>query len=584
MSGKQLLASSERCVDELLEAVAAANPGYVLLPEQRVMVERGRVLKGLGRRTGVALVSGGGSGHEPFSMGYVGRGMLAGSVAGHVFTSPSAANIAATITAVGKDNPDGVLVIVFNYTGDRINFGLAVERCRAAGMKVDMYVSGDDCALTQLEGTAGRRGLCGTLFIFKIVGALAERGGTLSEALDTCKRLGEALGTIGVAAGGCTLPGASAPLFTVPAGQLELGLGVHGEAGAATIPAGSPREVVAAMLAHLTRQDSTTRLDLQSGDEVAVMVNNLGCITNLEMGNITKEIVSQLKARGVKPVRVYPGSYMTSLDMRGFHVSVLRLKDPSWLALLDDHTAAPAWSTPCLVASDMEGEVNVTDLAPSPCHEKNENAYTLREANHVRALQQCLEAVVAKMPQYEEKLNMLDAECGDGDCGSTFLQGVTGLSKKLSTMTLSHPGQMLSVLGDVASTNMGGSSGGIYSIFFTAAAATMTRPANSHRVTWAAALRAGVQAISKYGGAAPGDRTMLDALVPAVEALEASKDHDDLKTILKAMAAAADEGSRRTSSMKPRAGRATYVRQEKIHGEDAGARCVALVLDALTYH
>ncbi|XP_063872289.1 triokinase/FMN cyclase-like [Scylla paramamosain] len=582
MSVSQLLASSERCVDEGLEGVVAANPGYVLLPKQRVVVERGRVLQGPCRRNGVALVSGGGSGHEPFSAGYVGRGMLAASVSGHVFASPPAANVAAAITAVGKDNPDGVLVIVFNYTGDRINFGLAVERCRAAGMKVEMYVSGDDSALTQLEGTAGRRGLCGTHFIFKIVGALVAQGGSLAEALDTCRRISEATGTIGVAASGCTLPGGTAPLFTVGAGQLELGLGVHGEAGAATIPSGSPREVVAALLAHLTRQDSATRLDLKSGDEVAVIINNLGCLTQLEMTNITKEVISQLKSRGVKPLRVYPGALMTSLDMRGFHVSVLRLKDPSWLALLDAPTAAPAWCAPCL--ADMEGEVLVPDLEPAPCHEKSENIYTLREEGHMRTVRQCLEAVVAKMPQHEESLNALDAECGDGDCGSTFLQGVAGLSKQLASLPLSQPARVLSVLAEIAATNMGGSSGGIYSIFFTAAAATMACPRDSHRATWAAALRAGVEAISKYGGAAQGDRTMLDALVPAVEALEGSKAHEDFTTVVRTMAGAADEGARNTCNMKPRAGRATYVRHEKLKGEDAGARCVALVLDAVSHH
>ncbi|XP_050731638.1 triokinase/FMN cyclase-like [Eriocheir sinensis] len=584
MSEGQLYTSSETCVDEGLEGVVAANPGFVLLPEQRVVVERGRLLEGAGRTRGVALVSGGGSGHEPFPVGFVGSGMLSAAVAGHVFVSPPAANVTAAITAVGKDNPDGVLVIVFNYTGDRINFGMAVERCRAAGMKVEMYVSGDDSALTKLEGTAGRRGLCGTHFVFKIVGALVERGCSLAEALDTCRKLGEATGTIGVAASGCTLPGASAPLFTVARGHLELGLGVHGETGAATIPAGSPREVVAALLDQLTRRDSASRLDLQAGDEVAVIINNLGCLTLLELSSVTKEVVAQLKSRGVRPVRVYPSPVMTSLDMRGFHVSVLRLRDPSWLALLDAPTSAPAWPAPCLAAAHAEDQVKFPDLNLTFSHEKIEGGYKLEEAAHVQTLRRCLEAVVSRMPQHEKSLNALDAECGDGDCGSTFLQGVAGLSKKLPTLKMSHPGQVLTVLGEVAETNMGGSSGGIYSIFCTAAAATMAAPRDSHRRTWAAALRAGAEAISKYGGASTGDRTLLDALVPAVEALEAASDGDDLKSLLKAMAAAADEGARRTAGMKARAGRATYVRDEKVHGEDAGARCLAWLLEALCHN
>ncbi|KAG7173639.1 Triokinase/FMN cyclase-like, partial [Homarus americanus] len=513
----QLLASRERCVDEGLEAAAATNPGYLYIPEHRLIADRRWLMKDGKGKHQVALVTGGGSGHEPFCVGYVGTGMLGAAVAGHVFTSPPPAAVAAAITTVGRDNPAGVLVVVFNYTGDRINCGLAVERCRAAGMK--------------------------------IVGAMTEAGASLEEAMNTCKRLSEAIGTIGVAASGCTLPGASAPLFTVGEGVMELGLGVHGETGAATIKAGTLQEVVEMLLNHLTRKDSETRLDLQSGDKVAVIINNLGGLSQLELSNLTNEVVSQLKNRGVEVKRVYPGQLMTSLDMRGLHVSVLRLLDPTWLPLLDAPTTAPAWPTPYLNTTTTS-QFSMPNLTLTQT--KMDTGYMLSDAAHTQALKACLEAVVAQVPQYEQHLNDLDTTCGDGDCGSTLIKGINGVSKELSGLPLMYPSQVLGVLGEVTASYMGGTSGGVYSILFTAAAAHITSPKASHRLTWATALRAGCDAISKYGGARQGDRTMLDALLPAVEVLEGSPDNHDLRTILKAMATAADEGSKKTAYMGAR--------------------------------
>ncbi|XP_047488459.1 triokinase/FMN cyclase-like isoform X1 [Penaeus chinensis] len=580
----QLINTSERCVDEALEGLMAGNSGLLLLPEQRVVVERAWLT---GRRKGVAIVTGGGSGHEPFAAGYVGEGMLAAAVAGSVFTSPPPASIAAAITAVGKDNPDGVLVVIFNYTGDRVNFGLAVERCRAAGMKVGMYVSGDDSALARVTGTAGRRGLCGTLFVLKIVGAMVQAGATLDQALETCHKLGSAMGTIGFAASACQMPGAPKPLFTVPQGMLELGLGVHGEKGAATIKAGTASQVMETLLDNLTREDSETRLDLQKGDEVAVIVNNLGCTSELEMGILRREVVMQLKQRGVNPIRVYQGSLMTSLDMKGVHISVLRILDPSWVTLLDAPTSALAWPTPIIHEGGKDEAFSVPeyDLNLS-AREALRSSYTLNDPAHAQALRACLESLVAKVPQHEELLNTLDSGCGDGDCGTTLLLGIRAISNQLPDLPTAHPAALLASLGDVASVSMGGSSGGLYSILLTAAAshlASCPSEGVSPRARWAGALRKGVAAVGEYGGARAGDRTMLDALLPAVEALDSSADDadDGPRALLQAMATAADRGARRTKGMKARAGRASYVREEKVTGEDAGARAVACMLQAL---
>lgn len=576
----QLLNSPERCVDDALEGMAALHPGLYLIPNQRVIVDRDRVIEGAQKK--LALVCGGGSGHEPFSAGFVGRGMLGAAVAGPIFTSPPTGLIANAIATLGSGNPEGVLVIVFNYTGDRVNFGQAVERCKAAGIKAEMYISGDDCALTRLEGTAGRRGLCGTIFIFKIVGAMAEAGASLDEALATCRSLGDSMGTIGVAASGCTLPGASSPLFSVPQGMLELGLGVHGEAGAKTIKAGSAQEVVECLLNHLTREDSASRLNLQEGDEVAVLISNLGSVSQLEMGIIAKEVTEQLRRRGVKPLRVYQGLVMTSLDMKGFHISILRLIDPRWVALLDEPTSAPSWPKRCVPLENPLAPVKLPSFSLDISQKQMANSYSLEDRSTCDAFRSCLDAVVKTVPKYEDMLNHLDTGCGDGDCGSTLIAGINALSGQLPDLPFNHPGRVLAVISDIAASSMGGTSGGLYSILFTATAnSLLSTTSRRHREVWMAALKAGVQAVSKYGGASAGDRTMLDALIPALDALESCTNEEDPKAILRVMAEAADGGAKKTAHMKARAGRASYVREETVVGEDAGARAVACVLQAM---
>ncbi|CAL4109001.1 unnamed protein product, partial [Meganyctiphanes norvegica] len=579
----QLLNTTERCVDDCLLGITQAHPGLVLLPEQRVVVDGSCLISGAKPR--VRLVSGGGSGHEPFPVGFIGEGMLSAAVCGPVFTSPPPSSVAAAIAAVGKKNTEGVLVVVLNYTGDRINFGLALERCRSAGIKVEMHVSGDDSALSTLSGTAGRRGLCGTLFTFKIAGAMAARGSSLQDIVGTCQRLAQATGTIGVASSGCRMPGAAAPLFNVEDGHLELGLGVHGEAGAATLKAGSASEVMSTLLKQLTRADSASRLDIQRGDNVAVIVNNLGGTSEIEMAVMTKEVIEQLKNLGVKPQRVYIGGLMTSLDMRGIHISVLRLQDSQWLTYLDDPTSDYHIDNGFLHMGQGHSDysmIKYTDLGQRGTVVAKCSTYELGDADAANAFRKCLESVVKSVPFQESHLNALDAGCGDGDCGATLCSGLSAMSKLLGSLDFQHPSSVLSSLGEVASSSMGGSSGGLYSILFTAAANNL-QPGHAVKLiekeSWVSAFRAGLDAVSKYGGANKGDRTMLDALLPACEALKQTT--GSLTDILVAMAAAADKGAKATTAMTPRVGRASYVRASSVTGEDAGARAVACILKAM---
>merc|ERR1719412_3035518 len=272
--------------------------------------------------------------------------IITGGVAGSVFASPPTASVLAAIRAVAANSGAGVLVLVINYTGDRIHFGLATERAREEGIKVEMVVCGEDCALTSTDKSAGRRGLCGTMFVFKIAGAMAEQGKPLEEILLAAKEVTANMGTMGLALGPCSLPG-QGPLFTVAADAMELGLGVHGEAGVASMPLSNAREAVKSILTHMTNPSSATALSLNSsGERLAVIVNNLGGTSKLEELVVAREVVTQLEGMGHKVVRIWAGHMMTSLEMAGILVSVLKVTGrPDWEAMLDSPTSAPAWPT-----------------------------------------------------------------------------------------------------------------------------------------------------------------------------------------------------------------------------------------------
>merc|ERR1719412_1552405 len=269
--------------------------------------------------------------------------IITGGVAGSVFASPPTASVLAAIRAVAANSGAGVLVLVINYTGDRIHFGLATERAREEGLKVEMFVSGEDCALTSVDKSAGRRGLCGTMFIFKIAGAMAEQGCSLAAITATIKEVAASMGTMGLALSPCSLPGQGA-LFTVAEDKIEIGLGVHGEAGVGSVAMCSAREAVARLLDHMTNPASATRLELRPGERLAVILNNLGGTSKLEELVLVRELISQLEGRGHSVVRVYTGHMMTSLEMAGILISLLRVTDQAgWLQALDAETEAPAW-------------------------------------------------------------------------------------------------------------------------------------------------------------------------------------------------------------------------------------------------
>lgn len=283
----------------------------------------------------VALISGGGSGHEPAHGGFVGTGMLDAAVAGPVFTSPTPDQIYEGIKAVATDA--GVLMIVKNYTGDVMNFEMAAEMAEMEGITVKHVVTNDDVAVKDSLYTIGRRGVAGTIFVHKIAGAMAETGADLDKVQATAQKVIDNVRTMGAAIEPCTVPAAGKPGFTLSDDEMEIGIGIHGEPGTHREPVKKADEIVDMLLSQILED-----IDY-SGSEVAVMINGAGGTPLMELYIINNRVSDVLAEKGIRVHKTFVGEYMTSIEMQGFSISLLRLDD-EMKQLLDAAADTPAWN------------------------------------------------------------------------------------------------------------------------------------------------------------------------------------------------------------------------------------------------
>ncbi|XP_014851668.1 PREDICTED: triokinase/FMN cyclase [Poecilia mexicana] len=568
---KKLINSVDCCVDEALCGLVRASGGLALLKGHRVVLRSDLdSLKGK-----VGLLSGGGSGHEPAHGGYIGAGMLSAAVAGGVFASPPPASILAAILTLHQAGASGVLLIVKNYTGDRLNFGLAAEQARNQGVAVDMVIVAEDCAFDQ-PSKAGRRGLCGTVFIHKLAGALAEEGCSLDQIVSKMKEVLKGIGTLGVSLSPCSVPGCL-PSFDLPPGAMELGLGIHGEPGIKRSKVASADEVVKMMIDHMTNPDSQSHLPLKSGDSVVLCVNNLGALSCLEMAVVTRAAITCLESRGLVVARVMSGPFMTSLEMAGVSLTLMKV-DPETLRLFDTKTSAPAW--PNLSTAAVSGRNYITE-APVMITRPQDDKHSQGPLSPV--MHKVLDKICSTLLEKQEELNSLDRASGDGDCGNTHAQAARAVQEWLQDHVVPGcPGRLLSVLAGLVEEKMGGSSGALYSLFLTAAAGHVTE-GKTDGAAWAAAVHAGTQAMRRYGGADPGDRTMLDALCPAADELMklTTAPPAGQMAVLHAAVEKAAAGAEATRDLTARAGRASYIAAERVTLPDPGAVAVAAMLRAV---
>ncbi|KIC47355.1 dihydroxyacetone kinase [Ruegeria sp. ANG-S4] len=486
----------------------------------------------------VALVSGGGSGHEPAHAGFVGAGMLTAAVCGEVFASPSVEAVLAGILAVTGEA--GCLLIVKNYTGDRLNFGLAAERARALGRKVEMVVVDDDIALPDLPQP---RGVAGTLLVHKIAGALAENGADLETVTAAATAVIDKVVSIGMSLDTCTVPGSPKEDRIAP-GKAELGLGIHGEPGVEQVDFANALTAMGTVVEKLRQRVS-------AGDCVA-LVNNLGSTTPLEMSVLTHALCET----GIAGHIIGPAPMMTSLDMHGFSVSILPVS-PDDLSGLEAPVDPVAWPG--------VNRIEAVRIAPLPDG--------LTPIDPIPSNNPATRETIARLSELlinaERKLNELDAKSGDGDTGSTLATAARALQGSLDRMPLADLTQLFPALGNELSQTMGGSSGVILAIFFNAAGDACASGASISK-----SLVEGLNRVSQVGGAKVGDRTMIDALAPALAALPSGLSH---------AASAARQGADSTANIhRAKAGRAAYVPEENLMGNnDPGAEAVALLFEGL---
>lgn len=567
---KKLINEVGDVVPEMLEGLVAGAPGLVLLDGQTVVVRRDHA--DLARDGVVAIVSGGGAGHEPAHGGYVGPGMLTGAVVGDVFTSPSTDAVLAALRTVG--GAPGVLLVVKNYTGDRLNFGLAAEIARTEGLDVEMVVVGDDVALSAEGDHAGRRGIAGTVLVHKAAGAAAARGDDLAGVRDVAQRVADGVRSMGVALGACTVPAVGRPGFELAEDEVEWGLGIHGEAGVergALVGA----DAVAERLVGAVADDA----GLAEGDRVVLLVNDLGTTPPSELDVVARGALAVLRSRGVRVERLWSGAFLTALDMPGCSVSVLPVDD-DLLDLLDAPSETSAWPAAHRGRVTPAGEERV----PAPQVEGDEAeagaAGTTAADGPVR---RALEAACAALREAEPELTRMDSEVGDGDLGTGLARGATAVEQEVG----GYPGDAAGTLRGASATlrrAIGGTSGPLYAILLLRAAAELDEQggAGEDPRAWARALRAGADGIREVGGAEVGDRTMLDALVPLADTLATALDEGaDPGEALARAVEAAREGTAGTADRVARVGRSSYL-GERVRGTpDPGAHAVVVWAEAV---
>ena len=557
---KKFINRPEDVVEEMLQGLVVLHPGSV-----RLLGHKAIVRVDTEQPQHVAVLSGGGSGHEPAHAGYIGLGMLSAAVVGEVFTSPSSDSVFSAIMAVATKA--GVLLVVKNYTGDRLNFGLAAEMARSEGISVEMIIVDDDVALRGAGQATGARGLAGTVFIHKLVGAAAAEGKSLAEVAATGKAAVKSLATMGVSFSAGTSPAVGKPSFELGEREMELGLGIHGEPGVKRTELQPADKLTETLLTEILKYG-------KFGEKrVVVMVNNLGAVTEMELAIVARHVMPVLESNGFSVERIYVGTFLSSLDMAGISISVLGVND-EWLRWLDAPTTAPAWPNVSKQGPRKPEARIVTKVSAKMTSPITKDA----QSETGRKTEQAIKAACKALIDAEGELTELDRLTGDGDLGTNMERAAKAIQSAVNFYPLDDLPATLKALGHTFRRELGGSSGPLYGVLFLRCGIALEGSARTGLAQWIEALDLGCRAISELGGAQPGDRTMLDALDPFVKTLKNSQGGKTPREAILCAVDAAELGMEATAQMKPRLGRSSYLGNRVLGYPDPGAKAVILWL------
>ena len=581
---KKIMNTAESFVYDMCHGMAKAHPELEFVEKYKV------VKKKVIDRDKVTLISGGGSGHEPAHAGFVGTGMLDAAVCGDIFASPSQIQVynALKMTASKK----GTLMIVKNYSGDCMNFNNAGALAKEDGIQVDAVYVNDDIAVKDSLYTVGRRGVAGTVFVHKIAGAAAEQGKSLAEVKAVAEKVIANIRSFGFALTSCTVPAAGSPTFEIGEDEMEFGVGIHGEPG-------RKREklISADALAARIVPDIAADLGLKAGEEIALLINGFGGSPLQELYLFNNSVTNELEKAGVKIYKTLVGNYMTSIDMAGASVTFLRLDD-ELKAYLDYPVATPAITW---------GGSSKEDIAAREAIQALAKALNVTPATFAKKAEAVQEAAVEEeagsyafegKPVIGEKINtpgmgklvelMADIiienevpfckadRCGDGDFGMSIAKGFKQLKKDWDSRKKGDVGEFLISCSEVIMEYCGGASGPIWGSAFRYAGKAVKGKKEIDLADLAAIFQAAVEGVQETGrksfgkGAVVGDKTLIDALVPAADTLTAAaKEGMKMKAAMKKAAAAAVEGADKTKFIQAKMGRAGVTDSEGY--PDAGA-------------
>ena len=579
---KKIINQPDTLMMEMLNGFVMAHPELALLRKHKVIKK-----KHLNDEK-VTLISGGGSGHEPAHAGFVGKGMLDAAVCGEVFASPSQIQVYQAIReTAGKK---GTLLIIKNYSGDVMNFKNAAHLAEEDGRTVDYVRVEDDIAVEDSLYTVGRRGVAGTVLVHKVAGAAAEEGRSLVEVKRVAQKAADNVRSIGIALTSCTVPAKGSPTFQLAEDEMEYGVGIHGEPGIR-------REKVISAGALAKRMTADVLNDLQltedSEAELVVLINGFGGTPLQELYAFNNEVAKELSSRKLQVNRSFVGNFMTSIDMAGISLSILKLDD-ELKTLISRESDAPAFkvSGPVEHVGYLALDKEKTNTSVSFTVETDADYATIDESkltlsNMIYLVDKMSEIIIENEAPFCE----LDAHAGDGDFGMSIANGFKQLKREWSDVLKQSDdiGAFLEESALVIMEYCGGASGPIWGSAFRAAGKAVESKTELTVGEFANMLKAAVEGIQATGersfgkGADIGDKTLIDALIPCQQAWENSAaENASFDIAFKAGALAAVEGAKTTEGIVAHMGRAGTVGERSIGHPDAGAYALGVIFTALS--
>lgn len=580
---KKIMNQPETLVREMCNGLVMAHPGLEFNSKHKIIKK-----KNINPQK-VTLISGGGSGHEPAHAGFVGKGMLDVAVCGDVFASPSQIQVYQAIRSSAGEK--GTLLIIKNYSGDIMNFKNAAHLAAEDGIQVDYVKVDDDIAVEDSLYTVGKRGVAGTVLVHKIAGAAAEAGMSLDQVKAAAQNAIDNVRSIGFAFTSCTVPAKGTPTFAIGEQEMEYGVGIHGEPGIRReklIPADElARRMVTELLESLQVSGDTAQ-------EVAVLVNGFGGTPLQELYLLNNSVMRELSSRKVIVVKVFVGNYMTSIDMAGASLSIMKLNDQLKQLLSEE------CDTPALVVREPFEPVHYTEAVTgeegrsSVSHHMvtgEEDAVLQGDKLSLNNMIYLIDTMSEIIIDNEIPFCELDAHAGDGDFGMSVAKGFKQLKAEWGDVT-DHAvdmGGFLDACSLIIMEHCGGASGPIWGSAFRAAskyAADKTELSVAEIAELMSAVVKGIQDTGErsFGrGAVVGDKTLIDALVPYAEAWEVgARAGADLKSVGIQAADAAVEGAKKTEAIVARMGRAGTVGERSIGYPDAGAYALGVIFTGLS--